>query len=136
MKSFAFLTDTEADYWNGAKVKNNAWDPANSRFGAWEIAGRIQGVQFDDNIFKKGFADSLKSASSALAWTIGINWYINPQVKWVINYERTDFEGGNSWSEKVTSKDANTGKDVTKTVKHLSDRRSEDLIATSFNFSW
>lgn len=130
-----FLTDTEADYWNGAKVKKNTWNPSEGGFGAWELAGRVQGVKFDDRIFTGGYADSLKSASSALAWTVGLNWYINPQIKWVLNYERTTFEGGNSYKQVQSSTDAK-GKVTTKTITKLSDRLAEDLIATSFNFSW
>lgn len=131
-----FLTDTDADYWNGAKVKKNAWKPSESAFGAWEVGARVQGVQFDDRIFSSGLADSLKSAKSALAYTVGLNWYINPQVKWVLNYERTNFEGGNSVKQNVNTTDAKTGKVSTKTVTNQANRLSEDLIATSFNFSW
>ncbi len=40
------------------------------------------------------FADPLASASQADSWGIGFNWYLNENVKWLLDYERTSFEGG------------------------------------------
>jgi phosphate-selective porin OprO/OprP len=135
-----FLTDTEADYWSGAKVKNNAWNPKESKFGALELAARIQGAQIDENVFKFGFADSLRQSRKVIAYTGGVNWFINSNVKLVLNYERTNFTGGRSAKvDKVDAsgnvvKDAKTGKTVQ--VDKVFDRRAEDLVALSFNFSY
>ena len=40
------------------------------------------------------FADPLASASQADSWGIGVNWYLNENVKWLLDYEHTTFEGG------------------------------------------
>ena len=40
------------------------------------------------------FADPLASARKATGYTLGLNWYLNQNVKWVLNYEHTSFEGG------------------------------------------
>ncbi len=34
------------------------------------------------------------SASKASGWTLGVNWYLNQNVKVVLNYEQTSFDGG------------------------------------------
>ena len=40
------------------------------------------------------YADPKVSARSAHTWTAGINWYLNPEVKFALNYARTSFKGG------------------------------------------
>ncbi len=34
------------------------------------------------------------SAGSAKAWTVGLNWYLNSNLKLVANYTQVGFEGG------------------------------------------
>lgn len=36
------------------------------------------------------------SAAAARAWGVGVNWYLNQNVKFVVNYDRTTFDGGNA----------------------------------------
>jgi phosphate-selective porin OprO/OprP len=40
------------------------------------------------------FADPTKNARDAREWGVGLNWYLNRNVKWVFDYEQTDFNGG------------------------------------------
>ena len=40
------------------------------------------------------FADLTKSAKSAETWTLGVNWYLNTNAKFALNYARTSFDGG------------------------------------------
>ncbi len=40
------------------------------------------------------FADPTTAAEEAAAWAVGLNWYLNNNVKFVLDYEQTDFEGG------------------------------------------
>lgn len=42
------------------------------------------------------FADSEVSASEASSWTLGLNWYLNSNLKLVLNYLHTSLEGGAS----------------------------------------
>ncbi len=44
--------------------------------------------------FSLGLADATKSARRARAWAAGVNWYLNRNVKLVMNYENTTFIGG------------------------------------------
>ena len=63
--------------------------------GAWEIAGRYSELNVDPTAFTGNlFADPTKSAEAARAWAVGLNWYLNKNVKFASNYENTDFEKG------------------------------------------
>ena len=57
----------------------------------------MQQLNIDDNAFSAGadsFADPLVSASQADSYGIGLNWYLNENVKWLLDLEHTTFEGG------------------------------------------
>jgi phosphate-selective porin OprO/OprP len=57
----------------------------------------VQQLNVDDNAFGGGsssFADPAVSASQADSYGIGLNWYLNENVKWLLDYEHTTFEGG------------------------------------------
>jgi phosphate-selective porin OprO/OprP len=65
-------------------------------WGAFEIGTRYGRLTVDKSAFPF-YADPLTAASAARAWTVGLNWYANKNVKVVLNYEQTDFqtvEGG------------------------------------------
>ncbi len=47
----------------------------------------------DSDIFPL-FANPNSSAAGAFAFTVGMNWYVNRNLKVVFNYERTTFNGG------------------------------------------
>jgi phosphate-selective porin OprO/OprP len=66
-------------------------------WGAWELVARYHELEIGDEAFAGGLdslADPLASPRKASAYGIGVNWYLNDNVKWVLNYERTAFEGG------------------------------------------
>ena len=51
----------------------------------------------DDDTFVGGadsFANPDTAASKASAWGIGLNWYLNQNYKWSVNYDVTSFDGG------------------------------------------
>ena len=70
------------------------FDPSNGRWGAFELAARVHQLSVDDDAFALGFADLKKSARRATAWAVGLNWYLNRNIKYVLNYEQTSFDGG------------------------------------------
>ena len=88
----------------GASVKNG-FDPAGHFWGAFELKARLSGQEVDAAAFPI-FADPARSASSAEAWAVGLNWAFNRSVKWLLDYEATTFErgaagGGDRPDEKV-----------------------------------
>jgi phosphate-selective porin OprO and OprP len=61
--------------------------------GAFEIAGRYHELHVDTAVFPL-FASLSTAARTAKAWAVGLNWYINRNVKYVIDFEQTRFIGG------------------------------------------
>jgi len=41
-----------------------------------------------------GFANPSVSAEEATEWSVGVNWYLTPNVKWQFDYANTFFNGG------------------------------------------
>src|SRR5215469_847967 len=86
------LTGENASY--GWVRPNHIFDPRNGHWGAWEIAARISNVAADTRQFQLGFASPNVSAKIATEWVLGINWYLNSNVKWQFDYSNTYFDGG------------------------------------------
>jgi phosphate-selective porin OprO and OprP len=66
-------------------------------WGALELVARVHGLEVDKTAFAAGadsFADPETSASKATSWSVGLNWYLNENLKWMLDYEHTRFEGG------------------------------------------
>ncbi len=63
-------------------------------WGAFEIAARFGELDIDNTIFELGFATPSSSVSRARAWGLGLNWYLNKNFRWLLDYERTNFDGG------------------------------------------
>jgi phosphate-selective porin OprO and OprP len=90
-----FLTGEEAAY-KGYKPKA-IFSPADGTWGALELVARVQALEVEDAAFAGGgdsFADPLVAASEATSWGVGLNWYLNDTLKWMLDYERTKFQGG------------------------------------------
>lgn len=87
------LTGDQASY-KGVTPKK-PFDPKSGGWGAWELAGRYHELTIDDDYFTGGrFALASASARKASAWAAGVNWYLNKNIRTVVNYEQTEFEGG------------------------------------------
>ncbi|MBI3933064.1 MAG: porin [Acidobacteria bacterium] len=68
------------------------FDPERGNWGAFEVAARYTALQPDEEAFPL-FADPAKAAGEAKAWAVGLNWYLNRNLKLVLGYEQTKFEG-------------------------------------------
>jgi phosphate-selective porin OprO and OprP len=76
----------------GVNVKK-VWDPAAHTYGALEFAARYSGLKLDDATFPT-FANPASAARSAKSWAAGLNWYFNRNLRLLLDYETTKFEGG------------------------------------------
>jgi phosphate-selective porin OprO/OprP len=66
-------------------------------WGAWQLVARYSELKIDNSAFTGGaqsFADPTASPRNARATGVGLNWWLNANVKWVLDYEWTQFEGG------------------------------------------
>ena len=106
-----FLTGEQAGFRSPTPKK--PFDLKEGTWGALEIAARYGELDVDDDAFPT-FANPASAASKAKGLGLGVNWHLNKQIKVVVNYEHTTFEGG-----------AADG-----------DRPSEDFVVTRFQHSF
>lgn len=91
------VTGEEATY--GQLKPSAPFNAATGGWGAWELVARVSELDVDDKAFANGatsFADPNAAASNARAWAVGVNWYVNRNVKIALDYEQTAFDGGAS----------------------------------------
>jgi phosphate-selective porin OprO/OprP len=74
----------------GVRPKAN-FDFGKGHWGAFQVAARYHVLSVDEAAIRLGFATAA-SSREAKAWTGGLNWYLNPYIKYVVNFERTVFD--------------------------------------------
>lgn len=90
-----FLTGEEASF-KGFQPKTR-FSLSEGTWGAFEVKARVQQLKVDDNAFggaAESFADPAVSARQADSYGVGLNWYLNENVKWLLDLEHTTFKGG------------------------------------------
>ena len=84
--SWALTGETRT--YNGAAAACNAIVPANpfsskaGTWGAWEIAGRSSVIDVNDRL---AFPDGASGGKQTI-YTVGLNWYVNRNVRFMLNY--------------------------------------------------
>ena len=63
-------------------------------WGAWEVVARFERLIVGASAFENGYANIAKSARAATGVGVGVNWWLNRNLKIQLDYERTAFEGG------------------------------------------
>lgn len=120
------LTGEDASF-KGVKPKQ-VFSTDGGGWGAWELVARYQENNIDSKAFQTGssantgFADPRINASSAKSWATGVNWYLNQNVKVVLNYEQTTFKGG--------------GGTATGSFVNIADRPDEKTLFTRLQLSY
>lgn len=69
------------------------FDPPSGHWGALQLVARVQRLRVSDNAFALGLS-ATGASRRADAWVVGLNWYLNPLVKWYVDFERTVFDRG------------------------------------------
>lgn len=90
------LTGEDAGF-NGVTPAEN-FSAENGGIGAWEVAARVGQMRFDKDSFPL-YASTAQSVEKAASAGLGVNWYLNPNVKWQLNYDLTKFDGGAAASQ-------------------------------------
>jgi phosphate-selective porin OprO/OprP len=86
------LTGENAAY-DGAKPLQ-PFDPFDGKWGAWETVFRASRLHIDHQAFAQGFASPNNSVNEALEFAVGLNWYLNKNIKASIDFAKTSFDGG------------------------------------------
>ena len=86
------LTGEDASY-RGVVKPSQPFSPGTGGWGAFEVVGRYGALEIDDGAFPL-FADPSVAAGKATSWTLGLNWYLNSNLKLVVNYLQTSLDGG------------------------------------------
>jgi phosphate-selective porin OprO/OprP len=88
------LTGDKASY--GGVRPRKPFDPGKGQWGAFELAGRIEGLELGRETFDSGLVDGAKSVRKAFAWSLGLNWWLNRNIRQIVDFERTTFTGGST----------------------------------------
>jgi len=87
------LTGESVAYKGGVKPAHN-FSLKDGGWGAWELTARYGYNEIDDAAFTGGFASINSSARKATDTGIGVGWYWSENLKLLLNYDQTEFEGG------------------------------------------
>lgn len=85
------LTGEDASFRGVVPARAFSWN--DGAWGAFELAARYGELEVDADAFPL-FANPATSASEARGVTLGVNWYLNRNVKASLNFEHTSFVGG------------------------------------------
>jgi phosphate-selective porin OprO/OprP len=84
------LTGEDASY--AGVTPKRPFDPRANRWGALQLAVRYAELDVDNNAFPT-FANPATSASGAEAFAVGLNWYLNRNIRANASFSRTTFDG-------------------------------------------
>ncbi|MDZ4142601.1 MAG: porin [Methylotenera sp.] len=86
----------------GAINPKSNYEPNKSGWGAWEIAARYHQLEVDKDAFtgtnatrfagSQNLATGVNVTKKAQTWTLGLNWYLNKNVKIATSYDHTSFD--------------------------------------------
>jgi len=68
------------------------FDPPGGHYGALQLVARVERLAVSREAISRGL-ESPGSSRTADAWTTGLDWYLNPYVKWLFGFTRTIFDG-------------------------------------------
>ena len=88
-----YVLTGDATAYDGLQPRHD-FDPAGGNWGALEVVARIDRLLVDRDAFNLGFAGPAASAREDFEWAVGLNWYLNRNVKLETAYVRNRFTLG------------------------------------------
>jgi phosphate-selective porin OprO/OprP len=85
------LTGGDTATERGVRPQHN-FDFGHGHIGALQVAARYHKLDVDRDAITAGIP-AAGSSGEASSWTVGLNWYLNPVIKYVVNFERTTLDG-------------------------------------------
>lgn len=85
------LTDDTATY--GHVEPRQPFNWSKKQWGAWELAARFAQINLDPDNYAFNLADPTVNVLRAKSTSIGLNWYLNSNVRMTANFVHTDFTG-------------------------------------------
>ncbi|MDR2982711.1 MAG: hypothetical protein LBV12_10750 [Puniceicoccales bacterium] len=74
---------------------DSPFDLGKGTWGAFEVVGRLSGLYLDNDIFDDPAGlNGTTNAKGAFAYGLGLNWYLNRNIRVLFNVEKTDYRGG------------------------------------------
>jgi phosphate-selective porin OprO/OprP len=101
-----FLTGDDNSF---RSTSRNAFRPAHpfslhgDGWGAFELVARVGQLSLDRAAFPV-YAKS-GAAKEATSWGLGLNWYLNSNIRFYLDFEMTRFDGGSKTPGTVTARD-------------------------------
>jgi phosphate-selective porin OprO/OprP len=93
--SVGYVLTGEASTYRGVTPKT-AFNPATGTWGAFELVGRVAGVDIDDSVFSGPAASRLanphSSATNITTYALGLNWYLSRSVRAGFNLYHNEFD--------------------------------------------
>ena len=90
----SYVLTGEDSTFRGVTKPQNAFTIGGPGWGAFEVAARYGELDLDDDIFTTGFASAATNVSEAKGYGVGVNWYLNSNLKISADYNQSSFEGG------------------------------------------
>jgi phosphate-selective porin OprO/OprP len=81
---------------------DHPFNARNGQWGAWQLVARYSALDIDNAAFNS-FSDPATSARSAAGWSVGINWWLNRNVRMLTSFSHTTFQGGGGVNQYVPS---------------------------------
>jgi len=82
----------EAASFNGI-VPQASFDPRLGNWGAWQVVARVSQLKIDNDAFPV-FSNPNTSANEAFEWSVGLNWWLNRNIRVLTSFSYTTFDGG------------------------------------------
>jgi len=86
----SYVLTGEAASDHGVRPRRH-FDPSMGQWGAVQVLARYTALTVDQAAFTNGLA-APEASRAARSWTLGVNWYPNPWIKWYATVEHTTFE--------------------------------------------